>query len=124
MLHNSFTASDAFSPEVLAACLGDEVTFSCTVIDSLASQATIWTVDTTNTSEVCGLAHTVGGDDDKCGPFTAELGVERPGNCYPSTLRVTATQAVNDTLIQCFSPTQIQSDRVGSGRLLIRIQHS
>ena len=44
VLHNSFTASDAFSPEVLAACLGDEVTFSCTVIDSLASQATLYTL--------------------------------------------------------------------------------
>ncbi len=106
-----------FSPQELPVCPGDEATFSCTVVDPIGSQTTIWTVNTT--AELCVLANALSaqsGYSDTCGPFTARFGT-RNGNNFPSTLTVTATAELDNAFVQCFGP--LTNATVGNGTLQI-----
>ena len=107
----------SFSPDVLTVCLGDTATFECTV-NANPSEATLWRANTTDDLYVCVLAHTVPFDSDVCGPFSAALGTS-DGDYFPSSLTVTATQGLDNTLVECFSPTFSPIHIVGSGILRI-----
>ncbi len=87
------------------------------MIDALASQTTIWAANTTG--EQCAVIHAIGGTD-TCGPFTSELGTKDDENdCFPSTLSVVVTGDMDTTLIECFSPSFDEEDKIGSGLLVI-----
>ncbi len=106
-----------FSPKELPVCSGDEATFSCTVVDQIGSQTTLWTVNTT--AVACVLANALSAQDgisDSCGPFIARFGT-RNGNSYPSTLTVTATAELDNAFVQCFGP--MTDSEVGNGTLQI-----
>ena len=104
-------------------CPGDVVTYTCTLPEVLGS--TIWTLpDGHCDSDVIALAQATGCSVSAgtCGPFEA---VNQPadgaGQCLVSTLTVTASHNITNSLIQCMndpvgSPLPIV---VGSATLLV-----
>ncbi len=116
----SFTAgAGMFSPKELPVCPGDEATFSCTVVDPLGSQTTVWSVNTTMDSVSCFLANALSTQDGysaTCGPFTARFGTNNRDS-YPSTLTVTANAKLDNAFVQCFGP-DLETE-VGNGTLQI-----
>ena len=94
----SFTSS---VEEGRAVCPGEELTYNCT-IDGTGSSLTVWNI----TLQPCpggvvGLFHNTLGDPQiKCGPFSANL-TASDGDCYTSTLTVTASPELNETVVTC-----------------------
>ncbi len=116
-----FTADAAlasFSPSVpnYYVCPNEEITFNCSVVDGgQPSPVTAWRISSMFS---CVILHSFG-DPLMCGPddeFMAELGTA-DGDCYPSTLSVTATFSLNGTFVQCFGPL----DNVEVGNTTLRI---
>ncbi len=109
--------SPSFSPEEAVVCPGDQITFNCTVVDSLGTQTTIWNVNTTLGNELCVLIHAIN-IGESCTTGTGDgLIVEVDGDCYSSTLHLTVTQDLDNAVVQCFSPLTVDSDLAGSGIL-------
>ena len=68
------------------------------------------------TAEECALVHVLVFHDDTCGPFSAALGAQ-DGDCFPSTLTVTATTDLDNTFVECVGPTP--DTQVGNGTLQV-----
>ncbi len=98
-------------------CPNEEITFNCSVVDGgQQNPLTRWLISSMSS---CVILHSIGEPTDTCGPgdvFMAELGTAE-GNCYPSTLSVTATFSLNGTFVECFGPKS--EDEVGNSTLLI-----
>ena len=94
----SFTS---YVEEGRAVCPGEELTYNCT-IDGTGSSITVWRM----TPQPCAgggvaLAHNTLGDPPiECGPFSAQL-TASDGDCYTSTLTVTASPELNGTVVTC-----------------------
>ena len=84
-----------------AVCPGEEFTYTCT-IDGTGSSLTAWRM----TPQPCAggavaLVHSTLGDPPiECGPFSAQL-TASDGDCYTSTLTVTASLELNGTVVTC-----------------------
>ena len=101
----------------VAFCPGDEVTHTCDVGTVMGT--TQWTLPngTCGSRSVITLAQSgVCSDaDDTCGPFSAANDGSDGTNCLVSSLTVTASTDLNNTLIQCNNvdlsnnPTQVDS---------------
>ena len=84
-----------------AVCPGEELTYTCT-IDGTGSSITVWSM----TPQPCAgsavvLVHsTLGGPPIECGQFSAQL-TASDGDCYTSTLTVTASPELNGTVVRC-----------------------
>ena len=101
-------------------CPGAASTFSCNVGGDITS-ITTWRV---GGSSECSLLHRNAGDTDTCGPgnvfmATAGTGFGTAAILFSSTLSVTATPALNGTLIECFGPGSggDLGNRVGSSMI-------
>ncbi len=62
------------------------------------------------------LAHQVSNHSKTRGPFTAQLGVNT-GTSYPSTFTAIAMSELDNTFVQCFSPTL--NHQIGNGTLKV-----
>ena len=89
-----------------AACPGEEVTFTCTVTDAAGLQwiaepfiPQINPLDFTFLSEVESI------QEDNSGNFTAVLTSVTPSGDLTSELTVTATETLNETVVQCSAIT-------------------
>ena len=95
----SFTSS---VEEGRAVCPGEELTYTCTIFDNTGFSTTVWRM----TPQPCAggviaLFHgTLGDSQLECGPFSAQL-TASDGDCYTSTLTVTASPELNGTVVTC-----------------------
>ena len=81
-----------------AVCPGEELTYTCT-IDDTSSILTVWRVPCAG--GVVALLHSTLGDQRiECGQFSAQL-TASDGDCYTSTLTVTASPELNGTVVRC-----------------------
>ena len=86
----------------VAFCPGDEVTYTCDV--GTVMGATEWKLPNgTCGDSVISLSQfgTCATDDDTCGPFSAVNDGSDGTNCLVSSLTVTASTDLNNTLIRC-----------------------
>ena len=85
-----------------AVCPGEELTYTCSIFDDTSFLTTTWRM----TPQPCvggfvGLVHSTLGDPPiECGPFSANL-TASDGDCYNSTLTVTASPELNGTVVSC-----------------------
>ena len=98
----SFTSS---VEEWRAVCPGEELTYTCAIFDDTGFSSTVWRM----TPHPCDggvvlLFHgtPVGGPPIECGEFSAQL-IASDGDCYTSTLTVTASPELNGTVVTCDS---------------------
>lgn len=86
--------------------------FNCTVVDTSmgTTQSTLWSA---NTSQ-CSLAHPLMKHDVPCGDFEAEI-VHIEENCFSSIFQLTVTEALDNLVVVCASPTT--ADVIGSGSI-------
>ena len=93
--------SGGVCPDVV--CPGDVVTYTCDVTAVMGS--TVWRFPTgTCTNDAIGLAQTTGcagSTGITCGPFEAANQPAVGGECLVSTLTVTASHNISNSLIQC-----------------------
>ena len=91
-------------------CPGDDVTFTCVVVDPDGDSFTTWIVTLDGGEQDCILRHNRPNDVDTCGPgqaFTASL-TNRSGDNYTSTLRVESiSDGLNDTRVECENALQM-----------------
>ena len=109
-------ACPSFTPPVeegRAVCPGEELTYTCTIFDGTGSSATVWRMTCAGGGVV--LVHSTLGDPPiECGPFLAQL-TASDGDCYTSTLTVTALLELNGTVVICGDT----SGNVGSATILL-----
>ena len=95
----SFTSS---VEEGRAVCPGEELTYTCTFVNSgSVVQITSWNIS--HCSSIINTVHvaTNYGKVETCGPFSVQVNNASDGDCYTSTLTVTASPELNGTAIQC-----------------------
>ena len=113
------TDSGGVCPETI--CPGDVVMYTCTLPEVLGT--TLWTLPEGLCDEnVIPLAQEIGcsGSDDTCGPFKVANQPDVGGQCLVSTLTVTASLNISNSLIQCSNdPTPGDPVPVGSATLLV-----
>ena len=109
---SSFTSS---VEEGRAICPGEKLTYNCTVFDNVNLVPTaVWSGFCADSS-VINIAHGVPVQESGlCGPFSVQA-ADANGNCYTSTLTVTASPELNGTIIQCSH----ESFEVGRATLLV-----
>ena len=96
----SFTSS---VEEGRVVCPGKELTYTCTFANGGGEvQITSWNIS--QCSSIINTVHdaTNYGKVETCGPFSVQVNNASDGDCYTSTLTVTASPELNGTLIQCF----------------------
>ena len=106
----------------VAFCPGDEVTYTCDV--GTVMGATEWRLpdDTCGSPSAIALIQfgACSTDDDTCGPFSAANDGSDGPNCLVSSLTVTASTDLNNTLIQCINVDLMSNPTVvGSTTLFI-----
>ena len=116
----------------VAFCPGDEVTHTCDVGTVMGT--TQWTLPngTCGSRSVITLAQSgVCSDaDDTCGPFSAANDGNDGTNCLVSSLTVTTSTDLNNTLIQCTNvdlsnnPTEVGSTTLYITGLVLHACHS
>ena len=81
-----------------AVCPGEELTYTC----SIDGFATVWRMNPQPCAGgVVALVHSTLGDPPiECGNFSAQL-TASDGDCYTSTLTVTASPELNGTVVTC-----------------------
>ena len=100
-----------------AVCPGEELTYTCTIFDGTGSSITAWRM----TPQPCAggvvaLVHNTLGDPPiECGNFSAQL-TASDGDCYTSTLTVTASPELNGIVVRC---EDILGNVVGNATKLI-----
>ena len=108
----------------LPTCPGDTFTFRCTVGGDMSGETT-WIV---GGSSECSLQHR-STSSSICGPSDAFIARPRTGfgtsaTSFTSTLGGTAIITLDDTLVECFSGTAVNSsNRVGGNTLQILGQY-
>ena len=98
VLCQSFSSPDEICP-------GDNVTFTCVVVDSVGNSLTTWRVTPDGGEPPCRVIHIDPiGETDTCGPgrvFTSSL-TDQSGDNYTSTLSVESlSDGLNDTRVEC-----------------------
>ena len=94
----------SFSPPTEDICLGDSITYTCVVVNSVATSSTVWTL-TPDGSE-CIVLHNRPGTMQTCGPgrvFTSSLtGQSGDNTSFTSTLSVESiSESLNGTIVEC-----------------------
>ena len=88
-------------------CPGDNVIFTCVVVDSVGIGTTTWRVTPDGGQPPCRVIHNHQDDTETCGPgrvFTSSL-TDQSGDSYTSTLRVESIfDGLNDTRVECQDP--------------------
>ena len=110
----SFTSS---VEEGRAVCPGEELTYNCTVFDTVIPTIATWTGFCSDNSSIF-IAHGVSTlESDMCGPFSVQATGNSISDCYTSTLTVsvTASPELSGTVIQCSH----ESVEVGRATLLV-----
>ena len=113
--------SGGVCPDVV--CPGDVVTYICDVTSVVGS--TVWRLPAgtcTDTDDAIGLTQTTGcsAATGACGPFEAANQPDVGGQCLVSTLTVTASLDISNSLIQCSNdPTPGDAVLVGNATLLV-----
>ena len=95
----SFTSS---MEEGRAVCPVEELTYTCTFANGgSVVQITSWNIS--HCSSIINTVHvaTNYGKVETCGPFSVQVNNASDGDCYTSTLTVTALPELNGTVIQC-----------------------
>ena len=111
----SFTSS---VEEGRAVCPGEELTYTCTIFDNTSTfPFAIWSGFCADSSDIV-IAHGSAQESGMCGPFTVQA-TASDGDCYTSTLTVTASPELNGTVIQCSQ----ESVEVGRTTLLVAGMH-
>ena len=92
-------------------CPGDDVTFTCVVVDPIVGRATVWSVTPGGGEPSCRVPHNDPDEtSDTCGPggvFTSSL-TNRSGDSYISTLRVESiSDGLNGTRVECEDALQM-----------------
>ena len=107
----SFTSS---VEEGRAVCPGEELTYTCTIFDNTSPNPTaVWSGFCADSSDIV-VAHGSALEPGMCGPFTVQA-TASDGDCYTSTLTVTASTELNGTVIRCIH----ESVEVGRATLLL-----
>ena len=92
----SFTSS---VEEGRAVCPGEELTYTCTIFDNTSIfPVAFWSGFCADSSDIV-IAHGSAQESGMCGPFTVQA-TASDGDCYTSTLTVTASPELNGTAIQ------------------------
>ena len=95
----------SFSPPTEDICLGDDITYACVVVNSVATSFTIWRLTPNGGVPSCAVRHNLP-DMDTCGPgrvFTSSLtGQSGDNTSFTSTLSVESiSESLNGTTVQC-----------------------
>ena len=100
-----FCQSFSSSPEEI--CPGDNVTFTCVVVDPDGISFTTWRVTLDGGEQDCILRHNRPNEVETCGPgqlFTSSF-TSQSGDNYTSTLRVESiSDDLNSTSVECEGP--------------------
>ena len=84
-----------------AVCPGEELTYTCTIFDDTNSfPAAVWSGFCADGSDIVIVHGSPAQESGMCGPFSVQTTCS-DGNCYTSTLTVTASPELNGTVIQC-----------------------
>ena len=111
----AFLANSTDEGDVLTVCLGEIVSLTCTH-DNVAGEVTQWTTSGTVSCSVL-VSHVVNsGSEQPCGqtPFTITMISDDTGPVVSSTIRTTATEALDGTVIECFAGGLSSSPRIGN----------
>ena len=97
-----------------AVCPGENLTYTCAILDYSAYPVVVWSGFCANSSDIV-IAHGVPAQDSfKCELFSVQAtGIV--SNCNTSTLTVTASPELNGTVIRCSN----QGAEVGRAELLL-----
>ena len=89
-------------------CPGDNVTFTCVVVDPDGNSFTTWIVTLDGGEQDCILRHNRPNEVATCGPgqlFTSSF-TDQSGDNYTSTLRVESiSDSLNGTRVECEDPS-------------------
>ena len=99
----------------LTVCPGELVSLTCTH-DIIAGEVTQWKTSGTVSCSVL-VSHVVNsGSEQPCGqtPFTITMISDDTGPVVSSTIRTTATEALDGTVIECFAGSLSSSPRIGN----------
>ena len=102
----SFTSS---VEEGRAVCPGEELTYNCTIFQTGGTPIAVWSGFCADSSDI-NIAHGFPAQESgMCGPFSVQA-TGSDGDCYTSTLTVTASLELSGTVIQC-SHGSVEVDR-------------
>ena len=94
----SFTSS---VEEGRAVCPGEELTYTCNIFDDTSAfPIAVWSGLCADSSDISIVHGILAQESGTCGPFTVQA-TGSDGDCYTSTLTVTASPELNETVIQC-----------------------
>ncbi len=99
---SAFLANSTDEGDVLTVCLGEIVSLTCTH-DDIAGEVTRWTTRGTVSCSVIVSHVGNSGSKQPCGqtPFTIIMISDDTGPVVSSTIRTTATKALDGTVIEC-----------------------
>ena len=99
------------------ACSGERITFTC-VVDS---GSTLWRVTPGGDDEVCSYQIGDPNVGDSCGPENSFISSRTDGssNIKNSSLSVTLTDNLNETLVECIDGTIANGDPIGSQNICV-----
>ncbi len=100
---------------MLTVCPKELVSLTCSH-DNTAGEQTRWTASS-NGSEYCDCVVRHTSTKDNCGCFDITMISDNTGPTVSSTIQITATEALNDTLIECFAGGISSSPQVGNTTL-------
>ena len=106
-----------------AVCLGEELTYNCTIFDDMKiyPQA-LWSGFCADNSLLTIIFGVPSQESDLCGPFLVNA-TGKDGDCYTSTLTVTASPELNGTLVQCVDGKMQFDEHVGNAMLIVFGSH-
>ena len=107
----SFTSS---VEEGRAVCPGEELTYTCTIFQIGGTPIAVWSGFCGDSSYINIIHGLPAQESGMCGPFTVQA-TASDGDCYTSTLTVTASPELNGTVFQCSH----ESVEVGRATLLM-----
>ena len=111
-------ACPSFTPTVeegRAVCPGEELTYTCTIFDDTSLFPTaVWSGFCADSSSIFIIHGDSSEESGMCGPSTVQANGS-DGDCYTSTLTVTASPELNGTVIRCSH----ESVEVGRATLLV-----
>ena len=96
----------SFSPPTEDICLGDNITYTCVVVNSVAASSTVWRLTPDGGEPPCIVLHDQPDIMQTCGPgriFTSYLtGQSGDNTFFSSTLSVESiSESLNGTTVQC-----------------------
>ena len=113
---SSFTSS---VEEGRAVCPGEELTYTCTILfQTGGTPIAFWSGFCADNSDINIFHGILAQESDMCGPFSVQA-TGSDGDCYTSTLTVTASLDLSGTVINCSH----ESVEVGRATLIVAGMH-